>query len=208
MSQSLKTVLRAHEKELGDAWFERMLASYPEESRKFFGRVKQSFTNPVGANLHQSLTALLHTLLSDTPDADAVNENVQMILRIKAVQNVLPSQAVSFVPALKQIIELICADELKKADIPLKEWLDFYSDIDTVSLYAFDGYSESRDLIYEMRLTQIRQTNDILVRADLVDKALDEDAFDMKEFMQCSNSLDGGCSSCGGQCQVESKKEV
>lgn len=213
MSQSMKTVLRAHEKELGDAWFDRMLASYPDQSRKYFGRVKQSFTNPVGANLYQSLNALLHELLADEPDADAVNEHVQLILRIKAVQNVLPSQAVSFVPALKQIIEETCGSELEKAGVGLDQYLDLYSDIDTVALYAFDSYSESRDLIYDMRLQQIRQTNDILVRAELVDKALSDDAFDMKDFMQCSNSLDGDCSSsdcssCDAHCQKESSKEV
>ena len=182
---SLKSVLQAHEQDLLNAWFGEMLHSYPEESRKYFKKIKSEFTNPVGANLYHSLESLLHTLLSDAPDADKVNEEVNMILRIKAVQEVLPSQAVSFVPALKQVVESICGKELRAAGVPLQEWLDFYSDIDTVALYAFDSYSESRELIYKMRLDQIRQTNDILVKADLLDKALD-----MSDFMQCSSSLD------------------
>lgn len=147
----------------------------------------------------------MHELISDAPDADVVNEHVYMILRIKAVQEVLPSQAVSFVPALKQIVEDVCGKALTDAGVTTKEWLEFYSDIDTVGLYAFDSYSESRELIYKMRLDQIRQTNDILVRADLVDKALD-----MEDFMQCSSSLDTdkdqscapeACASCPSQCQ-------
>lgn len=212
MSTRLKEVLRAHEKALLEAWFEQMMHSYPTEARKYFKKVNSDFTNPVGANLYHSLDKLLHILLSDAPDADQVNENVYMILRIKAVQEVLPSQAVSFVPALKQIVEEVCGKALSDAGVTTKEWLDFYSDLDTVALYAFDSYSESRELIYKMRLDQIRQTNDILVRADLLDKALD-----MQDFMQCSSSLDKdnaeacspeGCASCSSQCQVNIEKGV
>ncbi len=212
MAQVLKSVLQAHEEDLLNAWFEEMMHSYPEESRKYFRKIKSEFTNPVGANLYTSLKNLLQTLLSDAPDADLVNENVNMILRIKAVQEVLPSQAVSFVPALKQIVEKICGKELKDKGVSLAEWLDFYSDIDTVALYAFDSYSESRELIYKMRLEQIRQTNDILVKADLLDKALD-----MSDFMQCSSSLDAAegsacspssCASCSSSCQVNIEKGV
>lgn len=203
MTTRLKSVLQVHEEDLRGAWFERMLESYPEEARNYFHKVRKDFTNPVGSNLYQSLSALLHELISEEPDADVINEHVQLILRIKAVQEVLPSQAVSFIPALKQIVEKCCGAELKKSGVTLDEWLDFYSDIDTVALYAFDSYSESRTLIYEMRLEQIKETNDILVKANLLDQALD-----MENFMQCSSSLDGDCSSCGGQCQVDIVKGV
>lgn len=209
----MKEVLRAHEKSLLDAWFEQMMHSYPTEARKYFKKINSGFTNPVGANLYHSLGGLLHELISDAPDADVVNEHVYMILRIKAVQEVLPSQAVSFVPALKQIVEDVCGKALTDAGVTTKEWLEFYSDIDTVGLYAFDSYSESRELIYKMRLDQIRQTNDILVRAQLVDQALD-----MTDFMQCASSLDTGsqgdscapeaCASCASGCQVNIEKGV
>ena len=78
----------------------------------------------MGANLYHSLEKLLHTLLSDAPDADAVNESVYMILRIKAVQEVLPSQAVSFVPALKQVVEQVCGKRSKKpASVSRNGWI-------------------------------------------------------------------------------------
>ena len=111
---------------------------------------------------------------------------------------------------MKQVVENVCGKALKDAKVSLDEWLDFYSDIDTVGLYAFDSYSDSRELIYKMRLDQIRQTNDILVKADLLDKALD-----MEDFMQCSSSLgldDAGascssesCGSCSSQCPSQHK---
>ncbi len=197
--QRLKSVLSAHEKALTDAWFERMLLAYPEASRKYFARVQKEFTNPVGANLYHSLEALCHELLKEEPNSDAVYDHLQMILRIKAVQEVDASKALSFVPAFKQIIQRECAAEIKDGVIQLPDLLAFFDELDTVTLFAFNLYMESRDLIYDMRLAQIKETNDILVRANLLDQELD-----MSQFMKCSSSVDaegdcgGGCASCHG----------
>lgn len=193
--QTLKAVLSAHEAALRDAWFDRMLNAYPEESRRYFGRVEKQFTNPVGANLFHSLEALLRELLKEEPDADCIYDELKMILRIKAVQNTRPSQAVSFVPALKQIIDRECSKEIKAGDIKYQDLASFYETLDTVGLYAFDIYTESRDLLYDMRLTQIKETNDILVRANLLDQSLD-----MADFMKCMSSVGLDDSSCGGNC--------
>lgn len=187
------TTLSHHQEAIKEAWFNAVLESYPESSRKYFARVEKSFTNPVGANLAHSLNALLDELFLEEPDSTKIMDHLQMILRIKAVQDVLPSQAISFVPALKQIIERL----VPKEDLPFEALGDFYSDLDTVTLWALDIYVESRDLIYELRLKQIKENNDILVRAQLLDQSLD-----MDDFMKCPSSLDQG-GSCAGSCQSE-----
>lgn len=194
MKEDLNLILKAHQSALKNAWFDKMLDTYPAASRKFFVKKENVFSNPVGANLYQSLSDLLDELLKEEPDSDVVLTHLTMILRIKAVQDVLPSQAVSFVPALKQIIERVCAQELSQDRMPMQSLLDFYSDLDTVALLAFDVYSESRDLIYELRIKQIRETNDILVKAELLDQALEADG-----FMQCSSSLEQDCA-CSTDC--------
>lgn len=187
MANALYRVLAQQEAVLKNAWFDRMLDSYPQASRKYFERVNKEFSNPVGANLHHSLSALFSELISDEADADRIKDHLQMILRIKAVQDVLPSQAVSFIPALKQIIERVCKDNIARGEIPLPELMDFYTDLDTVALLAFDIYSESRELIYDLRLRQIKETNDILVKADLIDMAMSGE--DMSGFMGCTGKL-------------------
>lgn len=196
MRKELITALSSHKEAIRDAWFQAMLEAYPESSRKYFARVEKSFSNPVGANLAHHLNALLDELLQVDSDGAKIIEHLRMILRIKAVQDVLPSQAIAFIPALKQII----ANHVPTEDLSLEALGDFYTDLDTVALWGMDVYVESRDLIYELRLKQIKETNDILVRAQLLDQSLD-----MEDFMKCPSTLDQG-GSCTGNCQ--SKKGV
>lgn len=192
---SLKAQLRQKKNELAEAWFTQMLASYPEETRQYFKKSGSNFANPVGYNLRQGLSNILDELLKDSPGGNLINDELQMILRIKAVQEVLPSQAVSFVPALKQTIERQFKVGRLVEETSLEELLDFYTEIDTVGLYAYDLYVESKLLIYDLRLTQIKETNDLLIKANLLNEELD-----MSSFMRCSTKLDcpsGACSSCG-----------
>ena len=120
-----------------------------------------------------------------------------MILRIKAVQEVLPSQAVSFIPALTQTIERHYKAEYLVKESSLNELLDFYSDLDTVALYAYDLYVESKILLYDLRLTQIKETNDLLIKANLLNEELD-----MSSFMRCSTKLECPSEGCSG-CEAE-----
>lgn len=193
--QTVGAVLKKHEENLRDAWFDCMLNAYEESTRRYFGRVNKEFANPVGANLYQSLAAILHELMKEEPSAEIIYAEMQVVLRIKAVQEVLPSQAVSFIPAFKQIINRECAIEIKNGILDFQALIQFYEFLDTIALYAFDIYVESRELIYEMRIAQIKETNDILVRAQLLDQSLD-----MDDFMQCASSADSTGSSCGGRC--------
>lgn len=194
--QGALQILRDHQEEIHRQWFDRMLSAYPTESRRFLERSDKTFANPVGANLYESLGGILVELMADAPQEEAIRQELSLIMRIKAVQEVLPSQACSFVPALKQIIDRVCSDEIRSGHLPYATLLDFYETLDTVTLLAFDYYAESRDLIYELRLAQIKETNDILVKANLLNESLD-----MKDFMQCASSVDGGggCSGCPSQ---------
>lgn len=203
--QGAFTVLRDHQEEIHRQWFDRMLSAYPAESRRFLERSEKTFANPVGANLYESLGRLLTALLAESPREEAIREELSLIMRIKGVQEVLPSQACAFVPALKQIIGRIVAADLASGRLSHEALMDFYESVDTVALLAFDYYAESRDLIYELRLAQIKETNDILVKANLLNEPLD-----MSTFMQCASSVDGGggCQSCPSANQPDIEKGV
>lgn len=200
MERALRDLLVQHQQTLATAWFEKMLASYPEESRRHFKEVNRMFTNPVGYNLEHSLSEILKELLKEAPESEVINDHLQMILRIKATQEVLPSQAVSFIPAFKQILQEVVGLAVIKEKAGLAALLDFYEDLDTVGLYAFDIYVESRELLFKLRLAQIKETNDVLMRANLLNEEVD-----MSTFMRCSTQLlnEGDCTGCPSGCPSE-----
>ena len=52
-------------------------------------------------------------------------------------------------------------------------------------LIAFDLYSESKEMIYNLRIAQIKEMNDILQKANLLNEKVDTST-----FMRCSNYIE------------------
>jgi len=181
---NIEACLKKYHDELLKAWFELLINSYPQESVKYFEKHKNTFTNPVGSNIHLAMDNILKEL-SGEKDADKIYSELEMILRIRAVQDVKASQAVSFIMAFKPLLAKVLAPDLAKGEISQAQLEDFYGYIDTLAMLGFDIYVESRELIYQMRIKQIRETNDILQKANLLNESVDTST-----FMRCSNYID------------------
>lgn len=184
MGQSLQQLMRDNRKKLLDQWFHQFIGAYPPETVKYFERVENTFANPIGSNVHRSLVAILDELLSEQ-DADKIYNDLEMIMRIKAVQDVSPSQAIAFVFGLKSIIRKSFTNEINNGTIKLSELLDFEDLLDTIALLAFNIYMDSRELVYDMRIQEMRQRNDILEKANLLNEKVDTST-----FMRCSNYME------------------
>lgn len=176
--------LEKHHDKLLEEWFELLIKSYPEESVKYFEKHKNAFTNPVGSNIYMSMDHILRELAGEC-DANKIYTELQMILKIRAVQDMKASQAVSFIMAFKPLLAKVLEKEINKGEISWAEMEDFYGYIDTIALLGLDIYVESRELIYKLRIEQIKQTNDILEKANLLNEKVDTGT-----FMRCSNYID------------------
>lgn len=75
--------------------------------------------------------------------------------------------------------------EIKSGEITQTELEDLFSDVDTLMLIAFDLYSESKEMIYNLRIAQIKEMNDILQKANLLNETVDTST-----FMRCSNYIE------------------
>lgn len=184
MSTRLNQRMQENKDALLTQWFEQAIAAYPAESHKYFVKVNNDFTNPVGSNIYRSMGHLLEELCGER-DADRLYQHLEMILKIRAVQDMKPSKALAFLPALKALIGTFFREEIQSGKIAQADVEDLYTDIDTLMLIAFDLYSESRDLIYNLRIAQIKETNDILQRANLLNETVDTST-----FMRCSNYIE------------------
>lgn len=184
MSKQLKIRMQQQHDLLQKEWFEQVIGAYPSESHKYFAKVENEFTNPVGSNIYRNLGLLLDEL-SGAADGDALYEHLEMIMRIRAVQDMKPSKAVAFLSAFKSILQKQFQQEIASGEISQQELDDMYSDLDTLSLIAFDLYMESKVLVYELRIAQIKETNDLLQKANLLNESVDT-----RTLMRCSNYIE------------------
>jgi len=143
-------------------WQDAIITSYPKDSQGFFKRTKSQFANPVGCIITKEIETLYDEVIKgDSPDK--ISSSLDTIIRVRAVQDFSPSQAVAFVLQLKDIIR----QELGNGHSPDMDALD--RRVDEVLLMAFDVYSKCRRQIYEIRVREVKnQVGKLLERANLI----------------------------------------
>ena len=161
-------------------WVDMILETYPADTSKFLKEHDNRFTNPVGHTISQGLENIFDELLRGI-DYDRVSPFLDNIIRIRAVQDFTPSQAISFVLSLKKIIR----EELG-GDIPenllCRELPTLESAIDTLALFSFDIFVKCREKLYDIKANELRNmTFRLLQRVNTLgedpgDKAGDTDS--------------------------------
>ena len=136
-------------------WLEVALATYPGDSAAVFGREKDPFANPVGHSLRVGTERILDVLLDGT-DVGEIRESLHEIMKIRAVQQFAPSQAVAFVFRLKEVVRA----ELGGAAVDpqfSKELAGLDVQIDRIALAAFDSYVGCREQVYQLRINEVKR---------------------------------------------------
>ena len=73
------------------------------------------------------------------------------MIRIRAVQNFTPSEAVAFIFQLKKIVRHALGSELLLRTGITEELVAFESAVDDLALFSFDLYMQCREGIYEIK---------------------------------------------------------
>jgi len=91
----------------------------------------------------------------------AAGDFLDDLVRLRAVQDFTPAQALAFLFSLKKIIR----DELREAnhDAPHEELFEFEARIDRLALSAFEIYARCREQLFEIRMNQMRRDNHVLI---------------------------------------------
>jgi len=154
----LKEALTTKKKEILDLWIERTLDSYT--SPGFFKKATDPFANPVGSNISMGLTSLYEALASGE-GGDAYTKSLDQVVRIRAVQDFTPGQAVAPFLELKWVIKQVFSADKKTQ--PLLGALDQLDcEIDRIALAAFDVYNQCREQLYRNRVDELKSGRSIL----------------------------------------------
>ena len=159
---SIDKILAEKRSKIIKKWRNAIIKSYPEDSQGFLKREKSQFANPVGLTISTEIETLYDEIIKGE-NTEKISSCLDSIIRIRAVQDFKPSQAVAFVLQLKQIIR----DELGSGLADEMRILD--NRIDEIALLAFDVYSACRQKISEIRVKEVKtQVGKLLERANLI----------------------------------------
>jgi len=155
-------------------WFKLTVESYRPDTSEFLKRQKDWFANPVGHTTFQSLSDLFDVLVGES-DKKKIVSVLDPLIKIRALQDFLPSKAVFFVQALKGIVRNL--SEVSKKSRFAVDLLDFESKIDAACLVAFDIYMKNREKVYDLKANETRnRTFRAFARAGLIADAASEEA--------------------------------
>ncbi len=136
-------------KQVIERWFKSVVESYPEETATFLKSEKNPFLNPVGAAIKEGLEGVIEWIVAGSENADLV-PFLDRIIRIRAVQQFRPSEALRFMTDLRRIVHTL---------IPSREDLsfdDFDETVDKLMMTCFDLFMKCREDLYEVRLQEVK----------------------------------------------------
>ncbi len=143
-------------------WLAMIYESYPPETAIFLKKEKNRFDNPAGYRISEGLEGLYGALTQEM-ERDQILTCLDEIIRIRALQNFSPSQALAFIFLLKIVIRQELAEEMKKENLAA-ELLDLESRIDGLALLGFDVYTKRREKIYEIKADEAKRRVSGLMR--------------------------------------------
>lgn len=152
----LRELLRKRRDEVARAWVEDALNAYSTRAVAAWSRERDPFANPVGHSLRVGTGALLDWLL-DGDETEAMRRGLDDILRIRAVQELAPRDALGFVFRLKAVLRAELGEALGDAEVR-RELVDLEARIDEVGLAAFELFLAHRERLYELRIAELKRT--------------------------------------------------
>jgi hypothetical protein len=155
----LKTLLQQQKELILERALKQTTSRYPEEASRLIEDGGDRFQNPMGFTLRLGMKVILDGILAESDPAQ-LHTYLDSIIRIRAVQDFSPSDAVFFLTALKESLrqeaEVLVGKEEAPGGSPLKEWLDLEKRMDALFCNGFDIYMECREKVYQIRLEEMR----------------------------------------------------
>ncbi len=151
---SLENLLSDKRSNIIKKWRAVIIETYPGDTQRFLRKEKDQFANPVGFVIGKEIESLYDELITGG-EIEKISACLDSIIRVRAVQDFRPSDAVGFVLKLKKVIR----EELggKAPMNGLSGEIRVLEDrIDYIALLAFDIYSRCRQEIYEIRVKEVK----------------------------------------------------
>jgi len=144
-------------------WFDLVLETYPADTQRFLKKQKSRFGNPVAHEISQGIEGIFDQLV-EGGEEEAISPFLDRIVRIRAVQEITPAQALGFIFGLKRVIRKELAGSPSPAEL-----IECEARIDRLALLAFNIYMGCKEQLFQLRVDEVKnRVGALLRRAKLV----------------------------------------
>ncbi|UCE81751.1 MAG: RsbRD N-terminal domain-containing protein [Deltaproteobacteria bacterium] len=148
-------------------WFDSILETYPSDTKQFLRTKKDRFENPVAHRISSGIEGIFSQILNDAKVEDA-SPFLDKVIRIRAVQDFPPSQALAFIFDLKRLVREAVVGDTREGQLSEELWR-LEQKIDEMGLLALDIYTKCREEIYELRVNEVkRSVGRLIERANMI----------------------------------------
>jgi hypothetical protein len=170
---TLDEILASHRPHILRRWLDLIYALYPPETKAFLETQDDPVANPVGQTMRDAAEALYERLCR--PPTTAPCPALERLMRLRAVQGICPSQAVSFLLALKRLVRAEVTPSLLGP--ALHADLETIDDrIDTLTLQAVDLFTAYREHLSVLQVHEARRSTQKLLERLQREHTGEEDA--------------------------------
>jgi hypothetical protein len=149
---TLKDLLAAKKEEILQRWLDRILEDYPPDTRSFFRETESLYSNPVGFTLRKGMEGIIDRILRPL-SAEEARVILEPVMKVRAVENLSPSQRMKFILPLGVVLAEIMREEGRK-DLWGHEWMELNSEISRLALLSRKLFSESREKVNQLRIKE------------------------------------------------------
>lgn len=156
----LMTLVQQKKADILKRWISLIFETYPPDVSGFLKLETDRFANPVGYTITKSSETLIDELIHGAENKTKIISALDSIIRIRAVQDFNPSQAIDFVFLLKKAVreELkLNSEGFNRKVMPeiLKELELFQARIDDLASLASDVYAKCREDINRIKMNEV-----------------------------------------------------
>ena len=159
MKNSLELLFEKNKDWILEKWLDRRLSLFSNQKQSLIKSQMNQFQNPIRHEIHEGLKMILENF---DQESEKFNEAVEQICRVMAIQELSPSKAIAFFYELKEIFH----DRVKKLEHNLtgKEFAEFNSNIEKMTLKTFDCYCGHREKIYQLKVDESKNKAYMLIK--------------------------------------------
>ena len=159
MSNSLNTLLAQNQEVILEKWLNLRLAIFSKQKQSLIMTQMDQFQNPIRHQLHEGLKVILENF---DKKGEKFIEALEQICRILAIQDFPPSKATALFYELKGIVRKLA----KKTGVGFnaKDWVEFNSTIESMTLETVDCYCAQREKIYQLKVDESKNKAFMLLK--------------------------------------------